>query len=164
VKLVVLRVGKGRTRWADEACTDYAERIARHLTIEEQVIATARTIEDESEALLAKIKDRDRLVVLDPRGSKSRRRSSPPRCPTRRASAPGVSCSRSADRSATPGDAHARVEGARAVAPRAQPRARARRALRAALSGDRHSLGREGLPPLVGRLRVIRVARLAVRH
>ena len=69
MKLVVLRVGKGRTRWADEACADYAERIARHLKIEEQVIATARTIEDESEALLAKLKDRDRLVVLDPRGT-----------------------------------------------------------------------------------------------
>ena len=68
MKLVVLRVGKGRTRWADEACGDYAERIARHLPIEEQVIATARTVEDESEALLANIKDRDRLVVLDPRG------------------------------------------------------------------------------------------------
>ena len=68
MKLVVLRVGKGRTRWADEACADYAERIARHLKIEEQVIATARTIEDESEALLARLKDRDRLVVLDPRG------------------------------------------------------------------------------------------------
>lgn len=69
MKLVVLRVGKGRTRWADEACADYAERIARHLKIEEQVLPTARTIEDESEALLAKIKDRDRLVVLDPRGT-----------------------------------------------------------------------------------------------
>jgi 23S rRNA (pseudouridine1915-N3)-methyltransferase len=68
VKLVVLRVGKGRTRWADEACADYAERIARHLPIEEQVIATARTIEAESEALIGRIKDRDRLVVLDPRG------------------------------------------------------------------------------------------------
>jgi 23S rRNA (pseudouridine1915-N3)-methyltransferase len=68
VKLVVLRVGKGRTRWADEACADYTDRIARHLKIEEHVIATARTIETESEALLARIKDRDRLVVLDPRG------------------------------------------------------------------------------------------------
>ena len=69
MKLVVLRVGKGRTRWADDACEDYTARIARHLPIEEHVIATARTVERESEALLARIKDRDRLVVLDPRGT-----------------------------------------------------------------------------------------------
>jgi 23S rRNA (pseudouridine1915-N3)-methyltransferase len=71
VKLVVLRVGKGKTRWADDACDDYGRRIGRHLAIEEIVIATAKgeqAMARESEALLARVKDRDRLVVLDPRG------------------------------------------------------------------------------------------------
>ncbi len=101
MKLVVLRVGKGKTRWADEACDDYGRRIGKHLPIEEHVIATARTVQRESEALLARIKDRDRLVVLDPGGTQVTTEELATVVRMRRESAPRGSCSRSVARSDT---------------------------------------------------------------
>jgi 23S rRNA (pseudouridine1915-N3)-methyltransferase len=73
MKLVVLRVGKARNAWADEACADYGRRIRRHLPLEEIVLPTATAAPDlararEGEALVGQLKDRDRLVVLDPGG------------------------------------------------------------------------------------------------
>jgi len=75
VKAVLLRVGKGRTRWADAAVEDYARRFRQRLPLEEVVLkpATHRgdvdvTRADEAERLLARLKPGDRVVALDERG------------------------------------------------------------------------------------------------
>ena len=75
MKAVLLRVGKGRTRWADDAVEDYARRFRKQLAVEEVRIkpATHRgdvgaTRDDEARRLLAKLKTGDRLVALDERG------------------------------------------------------------------------------------------------
>ena len=41
MKAVLLRVGKGRTRWADTAVEDYARRFRQRLPLEEVVLKPA---------------------------------------------------------------------------------------------------------------------------
>lgn len=76
MRVAVLVVGKGGAAWADEAVADYARRIRRHGRVDEEVVKPEPFRGDvdavrraESERLLAKVGDRDRLVVLDERGA-----------------------------------------------------------------------------------------------
>ena len=78
MKLLLVRVGKGRTRWADEAVQDYARRLPRHLAFEEQVLKPSpfrgdevAVREAEAGSLLEVVKSGDRIVALDERGSVS---------------------------------------------------------------------------------------------
>lgn len=75
MKAVLLRVGRGRTAWADEAVKDYARRLPRNLPFEEERVKPTRFRGDveavraaEAEALLARVKPGDRLIALDERG------------------------------------------------------------------------------------------------
>ena len=79
MKLLLVRVGKGRTRWVDEAVQDYARRLPRHLAFEEQVLKPSpfrgdevAVREAEAGRLLEVVKSGDRIVALDERGSVSR--------------------------------------------------------------------------------------------
>lgn len=76
MKVVLLRVGKGRTRWADAAVEDYARRFRKQLAVEEVLVKpathrgdVAATRADEAARLLARLKPGDRLVALDERGA-----------------------------------------------------------------------------------------------
>lgn len=76
MKAVLLRVGKGRTRWADTAVEDYARRFRKRLPVEEVLVkpATHRgdvqaTRDEEAARILGKLKTGDRLVALDERGA-----------------------------------------------------------------------------------------------
>lgn len=71
----LLRVGKGGNRWADEAVDDYAKRVRRWGGLEEIVVRAQAYRGDveavrlaEGERVLAAVKPRDRLFVLDERG------------------------------------------------------------------------------------------------
>jgi 23S rRNA (pseudouridine1915-N3)-methyltransferase len=75
MKVVLLRVGKGRTAWADEAVATWTKRFRSRLPLEEIVIKPAShrgdvvaTRDAEAVAILARLKPRDRLVTLDERG------------------------------------------------------------------------------------------------
>lgn len=75
MKAILLRVGKGRSRWADSAVEDYARRFRKQLAVEEVRIKPAihrgdveATRDDEAKRLLAALKAGDRLVALDERG------------------------------------------------------------------------------------------------
>lgn len=75
MRIAVLVVGKGGAAWADEAVLDYAKRARRHGRVDEEVVkpepfrGDVETVRRaESERLLAKVGDRDRLVALDERG------------------------------------------------------------------------------------------------
>ena len=75
MKAVLLRVGKGRTRWADEAADDYGKRLRRNLPLTEERVKPSRFRGDEqavrdaeARAILDRIKPGDRLVALDERG------------------------------------------------------------------------------------------------
>ena len=75
MKLVVLTVGKGGFRWADDAFSEYDKRLRRwgglvteHVKVEKyrgDIDAVRRV---ESERLLARVGSRDVLVALDERG------------------------------------------------------------------------------------------------
>jgi len=76
VRVAVLVVGKGGAAWADEAVGDYVKRAKRYGRVDEEAVKpeTFRGDVDavrraESERLLARVGDRDRLVVLDERGA-----------------------------------------------------------------------------------------------
>lgn len=76
MRVLLLRVGKGRTRWADQAVADYLKRLPRQLQVDEKVLRPApfqgdvgRVRNDEGGRLLAQLKDGDRLVALDERGN-----------------------------------------------------------------------------------------------
>ena len=75
MKMLVLVVGKGGNAWADAAVADYSRRVRRWGTIEERAVKPERFRGDvdavraaEGQRMLAKVKPRDRLVVLDERG------------------------------------------------------------------------------------------------
>lgn len=75
MKVVLLRVGKGRTAWADEAVATWAKRFRSHLPMEEILIKPAphrgdvvATRDAEAAAILGRLKSRDRLIALDERG------------------------------------------------------------------------------------------------
>lgn len=75
MRVVVLTVGKGGNRWADEAVDDYARRLRRYDGLVERSVKPETFRGDveavrakEGERLLAAVKPRDHLVVLDERG------------------------------------------------------------------------------------------------
>lgn len=75
MKVLLLRVGKGRTRWADEATADYARRLQRSLPYDEELVRPVpfrgdeQAVKDaEARAILDRIRPDDRLVALDERG------------------------------------------------------------------------------------------------
>ncbi len=74
MKAVLLRVGRGRTPWADEGVADYSRRLT-NMKYEERLIKPARFSGDvdavrseEAERILQQIKAGDRLIALDERG------------------------------------------------------------------------------------------------
>mgnify|MGYP000533361664 CR=1 FL=1 len=76
MKAVLLRVGRGKVRWADQAVAEYLKRLrGSQLPVEEVLLPTTRfrgDIEavraDEAARILARVKPRDRLVAVDERG------------------------------------------------------------------------------------------------
>ncbi len=69
MKLVVSRVRSAKAPWADEACAEWARRIARYLPFDEKEIR-AGSGEDDARALLEGLPARGLLVVLDERGDR----------------------------------------------------------------------------------------------
>ena len=76
MKLLLARVGKGRTRWADAAAEDYVRRLPRHLAYDEKLLRpepfrgnkdAVRTAE--GDRIRSLLRDGDRLVLLDERGT-----------------------------------------------------------------------------------------------
>ena len=77
MKVSLLRVGKGRTPWADEAVEDYARRLPRQLPYKERLLKPEAFRGDveavrsaEGERILGAVKSADRLVALDERGER----------------------------------------------------------------------------------------------
>ena len=75
MKALIIRVGRGKSTWADAAVSDYAKRLRAKLPLEELRLPTTRfrgDIEavraDEAERILGKVRPRDRLIALDERG------------------------------------------------------------------------------------------------
>lgn len=73
MKLVVLRIGRGKTPWADDACAEYSKRARRQLPIEEVLIPpvkgpTAQARAEEGDNVLSWLKEGDLLVAMDERG------------------------------------------------------------------------------------------------
>jgi len=76
VKVLITRVGRGRNRWADEAVQDYSRRFSRSLALEEQLLRpepfrgdAAAVQEAEARRIVGTVREGDRLVALDERGS-----------------------------------------------------------------------------------------------
>lgn len=74
MKVLLLRVGRGRTAWADDAVQDFARRLGR-LGFEEQRLepepfrGDVEAVRDaEAARLLATLGSGDRLIALDERG------------------------------------------------------------------------------------------------
>jgi 23S rRNA (pseudouridine1915-N3)-methyltransferase len=76
VKAIVVRVGRGKAKWADQAVEEYVKRLrVGQLPLEEVRLPTTRfrgDVEavraDEARRILALVKPRDRLVAVDERG------------------------------------------------------------------------------------------------
>jgi len=75
VKVQLIWVGKGKEPWAEAACKHYSRRLPAHLGFTEQRLKpthftgeVAKVRDNEAERILAELRDRDRLVVLDERG------------------------------------------------------------------------------------------------
>jgi len=75
VKAVLLRVGRGKSSWADSAVADYTKRLRAKMPLEEVLLPTAKfrgdidaVRSDEAARILAKVRSRDRLIALDERG------------------------------------------------------------------------------------------------
>jgi len=76
VKAVLIRVGRGKVKWADQAVGEYVKRLrVGQMPLEEIRLPTTRfrgDIEavraDEARRILALVKPRDRLVAVDERG------------------------------------------------------------------------------------------------
>lgn len=75
MKVVLARVGRGRTPWADAACEDFARRLPRQLPFSEERVdnepfrgdvETVRAAE--SARVLGLLREGDRLITLDERG------------------------------------------------------------------------------------------------
>ena len=74
-RIRILRVSKGRTRWADTAVADYAKRLTRRGRYEEQAVKPVSfrgdveaVKEAEADRLLAALKPNDIVVAVDERG------------------------------------------------------------------------------------------------
>lgn len=77
MRLVLLRIGRARTDWADAAVQDYGRRLAKSLPFEEQLIRPVAFKGDvaavqaaETAALLGRLKPGDQLYALDERGER----------------------------------------------------------------------------------------------
>ena len=68
MKLRLITVSKGRTKWADEAAAEYARRLRRYGPFEEIAIRPTGAPATESARVLKRLGPRDRLVALDERG------------------------------------------------------------------------------------------------
>lgn len=75
MKVVLARVGRGRTAWADAACEDFARRLPRTLPFAEERVDNEPFRGDvevvraaEAARLLALLREGDRLIALDERG------------------------------------------------------------------------------------------------
>lgn len=75
MKVLLARVGRGRTPWADAACEDFVRRLPRTLPFGEERVDNEAFRGDigavrdaEAARLLALLKDGDRLIALDERG------------------------------------------------------------------------------------------------
>ena len=77
MKVCLLRIGKGRTAWADDAVDDFARRLGRSMPFEERLLKPEpfrgdvdAVREAEGRRILRAVKARDRLVALDERGER----------------------------------------------------------------------------------------------
>jgi 23S rRNA (pseudouridine1915-N3)-methyltransferase len=77
MKVQLIRVGKGKEAWADQACAHYVRRLPTHLGFEEKLIKPARFSGDvgsvqteEATRILASLADRAKLIALDERGAR----------------------------------------------------------------------------------------------
>lgn len=75
MKVVLVRLGRGKTPWADQAVQDFARRLPRNLPFAEETLDPEPFRGDvdavraaEAARLLATLKEGDRLVTLDERG------------------------------------------------------------------------------------------------
>jgi 23S rRNA (pseudouridine1915-N3)-methyltransferase len=76
VKAVLIRVGRGKERWADAAVAEYLKRLrVSQLPLEEVLLPTTRfrgdveaVRDDEAARILARLSPRDRLIAVDERG------------------------------------------------------------------------------------------------
>lgn len=75
MKVLILRVGRGREAWADEAVEAYARRLRSRMPVEERRLKpepfrgdVERVREAEGARVLAVLRPGDRLVALDERG------------------------------------------------------------------------------------------------
>jgi len=76
VKALLIRVGRGKVKWADQAVAEYVKRLrVGQLPLEEVRLPTTRfrgEVEavraDEAQRILALVKPRDRLIAVDERG------------------------------------------------------------------------------------------------
>ncbi len=74
-RLRVVRVGRGKTRWADEAVADYTKRLKRHGKLEEVLVKPVvfkgdvdAVRSEEAQRILKLVGSRDQLVAMDERG------------------------------------------------------------------------------------------------
>lgn len=76
MKAVLIRVGRGKERWADAAVAEYLKRLrVSQLPLEEVLLPTTRfrgdieaVRDDEAARILARLSPRDRLIAVDERG------------------------------------------------------------------------------------------------
>ena len=75
MKVILARVGRGRTDWADAACADFARRLPRQLPFQEERVDPEPFRGDidavraaEATRLVGLLREGDRLVTLDERG------------------------------------------------------------------------------------------------
>ena len=75
LRLTVVRVGRGRTAWADAAVEDYSKRLRRHGRVDEVLVKPVPFRGDvdavraaEGERLARQLDTRDAVVALDERG------------------------------------------------------------------------------------------------
>lgn len=76
MKAALIRVGRGKERWADAAVAEYLKRLrVSQLPLEEVLLPTTRfrgdieaVRDDEAARILARVSPRDRLIAVDERG------------------------------------------------------------------------------------------------
>lgn len=77
MRIRLLAVGRRPPRWAEDACAEYLKRLPNALGVEARLFAparghagdVARARADEGQRLLAACGPRDRIVILDERGT-----------------------------------------------------------------------------------------------